>query len=97
MSSIVELLQVRRQAVLALAARYGVTDVRVFGSVSRREERSGSDLDLLIRLEKRRSLFDLVGFKQDVEELLGVKVDVVEEHALHPLLRIRIQSEARPL
>jgi uncharacterized protein len=80
-----------------IALRHGVRSLRVFGS--RATGRSGplSDLDLLAEFEPGRDLLDLIGFKQDVEALLGCSVDVVTEAALSPYLRGRVLREAVPL
>lgn len=83
-----------REAIPALARRYGVEDVRVFGSVARGDATDSSDIDLLVRLQKGRSLLDLIGFKQDVEELLGVEVDVVTEGGLDETIREEVMAEA---
>lgn len=56
-----------------------------------------SDIDLLVTMEKGRSYFDLVGLWQDLEELLGRKVDVVTDGGLSPYLKDRILAEAVPL
>ena len=85
------------ETVWRVAARHGVRSVRVFGSAARGEQNAASDLDLLVDLEPRRSLLDLVGFVQDLEEQLGRRVDAVTEKALSPYLRDRILSEALPL
>jgi predicted nucleotidyltransferase len=87
----------RREAILALAARYGARDVRVFGSVVRRQAGKGSDVDLLVRLDKGRSLVDHVALIQDLEDILGCRVDVVNERALHAAIRDRVLAEAVPL
>lgn len=87
----------RRSKLLDIATRYGVRNIRVFGSVARGEERPGSDLDLLVDMEPGRSLLDLVAFWQDLEEALGRKVDVVSEGGLSPFLRQKILAEAKPL
>ncbi len=92
-----EKVQARREAVLEIAARYGVSNVRIFGSLARGDERERSDLDLLVSLAQRRGLLDLIGFKQDVEELLGARVDVVEDAGLSPFMKNRILEEAKPL
>jgi hypothetical protein len=92
-----KLLQEKRQAVLALAARHGARNVRVFGSVARGESGPSSDLDLLVKMEEGRSLLDLSALVLDLRELLGVKVDVVSEDSIYWLLRRRILKEARPL
>lgn len=92
-----ELLKAKRQKILKLAAQYGARNVRVFGSVARGETRATSDFDLLVDMDKGRTFLDLVAFWQDLEELLGRKVDVVTEGGLSPYLRDRIHAEARPL
>ena len=88
------LVRAKRSAILRLAAAHGARDVRVFGSLARGEAGPGSDLDLLVRMEDDRSLLDLVGLWQDLQELLGRKVDVISEGGLSPHLRDRILAEA---
>jgi predicted nucleotidyltransferase len=68
--------------------------VRVFGSVGRGEDGASSDLDLLVDMAEGRSLFDLIALSNDLEESLGVDVDVVTEASLSPYLRDRILAEA---
>jgi predicted nucleotidyltransferase len=89
-----EILGEKRGEIMRLAAKHGAHDVRVFGSVARGEARPDSDIDILITMKKGRSLLDLIGFWQDVEDLLGRKVDVVSEGGLNPYLRDRILGEA---
>ena len=83
----------KRNEILHIAARHGATDVRVFGSFVRGEATEQSDLDLLVRMERDRSLLDRIGMIHDLEDLLGRKVDVVNEQALHHTLRDRILGE----
>ena len=84
----------RRNEIVSVAAKFGATNVRVFGSAARGEMRAGSDLDLLVRMSEGTSLFDLVGLSQALEDTLGVDVDVLSEGGLSPYLRDRILSEA---
>lgn len=84
----------RRNEIVSVAAKFGATNVRVFGSAARGEMRAGSDLDLLVRMNEGTSLFDLVGLSQALEDALGVDVDVLSEGGLSPYLRDRILSEA---
>jgi len=84
----------QRDAILRLAYQHGAKHVRVFGSTARGEARPDSDLDLLVEMEPNRSLLDHIALQQDLEDLLGVPVDVVTEKALHPHIRQRILDEA---
>ena len=89
-----EILGEKRTEILRIAAMHGARNVRVFGSVARGEEGEGSDVDLLVEIEKGRSILDLGSLQMDLQEMLGVPVDVVEEGGLRPSLRERILSEA---
>ena len=90
-------LQGKRNEILKIAASHGARNVRLFGSAARGEDRPDSDLDLLVEMESGRSLLDLVGLGQDLEELLCRKVDVLTDASVHPVLRARILADARPL
>jgi len=92
-----ELLESRRNEILDLAGRYGAKNIRVFGSAARGEGGAASDVDLLVDMEIGRNLLDLVGFWQDLEELLGCRVDVITDGGISPYLRERIYAEAIPL
>jgi uncharacterized protein len=91
------LLQEKREEILRIAARQGVRNIRVFGSAARGETREGSDIDLLIETGPHRTPWFPGGLIADLEELLGCRVDVVTEKALHWYLRDRVLQEARPL
>ena len=86
-----------RENILRIASRYGAGNIRIFGSMARGQANEKSDLDLLVEFEPGRSLLDHVALVQDLEELLGRKVDVVSEKALHWYIRDRVLHEARPL
>ena len=62
--------------------------------MARGDAKAGSDVDLLVKLERGRSLLDIVALKQDLEDLLGCKVDVVTERSISPLVRDEILREA---
>lgn len=73
-----------REAILALAHEHRATHVRVFGSVARGEDVSGSDLDLLVTFEPGATTFDLADLIASLEELTEVQVDVVSEGGSRP-------------
>lgn len=89
-----ELLKEKRPQILQIAAQHGASNVRVFGSVARGEAGPESDVDMLVALADDRSLLDLVGLWQDLEDLLGRKVDVVTDRSLNVHIRERVLSEA---
>ncbi len=90
-------LSAQRQQVLELAAKHGVTSIRVFGSVARREDSEDSDVDLLVTTGPKTSSWFPAGLILDLEALLGRRVDIVTEGGLNPLLRSQVLEEAVPL
>ena len=87
----------RRNEILALAARHGAANVRVFGSAARGDFDSQSDIDVLVDLEAGRSLLDLGGLLMDLQALLNRRVDIVTERGLRARIRERVFREAVPL
>lgn len=85
------------QEIMRVSESHGATSVRVFGSRARGDARPDSDLDLLVTVRSGTSLLDVIAMQQDLEDLLGIKVEVITEPALHPLLRDEILAEAKPL
>ena len=90
-------LAARRADILALAEQYRAANVRVFGSVVRGDNTESSDVDFLISPKRGCSLWDLGGLLEDLQSLLGCRVDLVTEEGLKPRLRERVLKEAVPL
>ncbi|MDR5699735.1 helix-turn-helix domain-containing protein [Agromyces aerolatus] len=88
-----ERVRAAKDSILRAAARRGLSEVRVFGSVARGQAGAGSDVDLLVHPGPQTSLFDLAGFMVELEELLGVGVDVVSDRGRGPTMD-RIRDEA---
>lgn len=87
----------KKHEILQSAKRHGARKIRVFGSVARGEAGPQSDIDFLVEMEEGRSLLDLVSFSQELEELLGRRVDVLTDGGISPYLKDQIYSEAIPL
>jgi predicted nucleotidyltransferase len=83
-----------REDVRRIAAAQWAGNVRVFGSVGRGGQGASSDLDLLVDMAEGRSLFDLIALSNDLEESLGIDVDVLTEASLSPYIRDRVLDEA---
>lgn len=92
-----EAVREKRAEILRIAALHGGNNVRVFGSVARGESQPGSDVDFMVDMEAKRSLFDLGGLLMDLQDLLGCPVDVVTEKGLKGRIRERVLQEAIPL
>jgi uncharacterized protein len=89
-----ELLKEKREEILAIAAKHGAYNVRVFGSVARGEATDKSDVDFLVEIEQGRTLLDQISLIQSLEDLLGRKVDVAEPDNLHKFIKDRVLKEA---
>jgi hypothetical protein len=83
-----------RSQILKTASECGIQNVRVFGSVAKLEDGPNSDLDLLVEFKDDRSLFDLIGFKQQIEELHRVQVHVVTENSINKNMRDDVINSA---
>ncbi|PWR73672.1 nucleotidyltransferase family protein [Methanospirillum lacunae] len=95
--TVMEILKTKRSELIALAQKHGASNIRVFGSVSRKEENSNSDIDILVDMAEGASLLDLARLKNDLEDLLGRPIDITTKPALHPMLAGTILKEAIPL
>ncbi|PWA10366.1 hypothetical protein DCC39_11635 [Pueribacillus theae] len=86
-----------REEILRIAKENGIKNLKLFGSVARSEDGEESDIDLLVSFEEGKSLFDLIRFKQEMEEIMGKNVDVLTENAIHHSIKEKILNEAIPL
>ena len=83
----------QRDKISNLAGKHGIKNIRVFGSYAHGNADENSDLDLLVTIDENRSLLDRIAFMHDVEDLLHIKVDVVNEKALHHSIRQAVIKE----
>src|SRR5258708_34712083 len=72
----------KREAILRLAREHRASNIRVFGSVARGEATPNSDLDLLVTFQANYTLWDQIGLQQDIESLIGHKVEVIYDKFL---------------
>lgn len=86
-----------RQAIRQMVESHRARNARVFGSVVRGEDSEGSDLDILIDPMPETTLFDLGGLQIELEELLGIHVDVLTPGDLPAKFRERVLAEAQPV
>lgn len=75
-----------------------ISNVRVFGSVSRNEDMEGSDLDLYVDAAPGTTLFHLGGLREELAALLGISIDIVTSGAnLHGIMKANVEHDMRPL
>ncbi len=79
--------QTIKKQIVPILKRQGVIKAALFGSAVRGEMKKRSDIDILVKLKKGKSLFDFVGLKLELEEKLGRKVDLVSYGAIKPRLK----------
>lgn len=86
-----------RDAIKKIAQRYNAANICVFGSMIRTDANNDSDVDLLVDLDVNTSLLDRIALIQEIEDLLGRKIDLVTPDKLHRVIKERIMKEAVPL
>jgi predicted nucleotidyltransferase len=91
---IADILKEKREEILEIARRHGAYNVRVFGSVARGEANEDSDVDILVEIERGRTLIDLVALDEELELIFDRKVQVVTDDGISPYLKDSIISEA---
>ncbi|HDD59762.1 MAG TPA: hypothetical protein ENF69_02315 [Euryarchaeota archaeon] len=80
---------------IEILKKHGVKRVKVFGSYVRGEAKPDSDLDVIVDFSERKSLLEIVGIEQEVEDRLGIKVDLLTEKSISPYLKERIEKESK--
>lgn len=93
----IEELKTKRDEIVRLAQLHGASHVRVFGSVARGEATEDSDVDFLVKADAQTSAWFPASLVLDLESLLGRRVEVVTEGALHWYIREKVLKEAVPL
>lgn len=92
-----EILSLKREAAREATGRFRATNLRIFGSALRGDDREDSDLDLLVDALPGATLFDLGGLQMELEELLGARIDLVTPGDLPEKFRDRVLEEAQPV
>jgi predicted nucleotidyltransferase len=90
-------ISILRNHLLEIRKRYGVRDLGVFGSFARGEQRTRSDLDILVEFDRAPALFGFIDLRDYLTDLLGVKVDLVMKSALKPAIGKYILAEVVPV
>jgi predicted nucleotidyltransferase len=73
-----------RETIVAILTKYGAERISIFGSYARGEAESSSDIDILVRFARPKSLIQLVQIEDEIRKAIHVKVDLVTEKAVNP-------------
>ncbi|WP_303787048.1 nucleotidyltransferase family protein [Azovibrio restrictus] len=92
-----EALALNRAAIRHVVESHRARNARIFGSVLHGQDTDGSDLDILIDTTAETTLMDVAAIQVELQQLLGVPVDVLTPTALPDACRNRVLSEAMPV
>ena len=73
--------------------RHGAKKIALFGSYARNQETPKSDLDILVEFKKKKSFLELVRIERELSEEFGIKVDLLTEKGISPLIMDNIKKE----
>ncbi|MFZ4085825.1 MAG: nucleotidyltransferase family protein [Vampirovibrionia bacterium] len=94
MIDLFQLIQDKKNEIKAIASKHGAYNIRVFGSVARKNFTKDSDIDFLVNFNPKTSLLDWCSLRLDLEDLLGTRVDVASEKTLKSALKEKVLAEA---
>ena len=83
------------EKLIHILKKHGAKKIKIFGSYARGEQKEASDLDVIVEFEKRKSLLELVGIEQELEDHLGIKIDLLTEASISPYLVEKIKKESK--
>ncbi|MFT4081852.1 MAG: nucleotidyltransferase family protein [Nocardioides sp.] len=86
-----------RGELLDVLRRHGVTNPEIFGSAARGDDHEGSDVDLLVDFAPGTSIIDIIGIQHELQDVIGVPVDLIPRSGLKPRVRARAEKDLRPL
>jgi predicted nucleotidyltransferase len=94
MIDLFQLIQDKKNEIKAIASKHGAYNIRVFGSVARKNFTKDSDIDFLVNFNPKTSLLDWCSLRLDLEDLLGTRVDVASEKTLKSAVKEKVLAEA---
>ena len=83
------------EKLIHILRKHGAKKIEIFGSYARGEQKETSDLDVIVEFEKRKSLLEIVGIEQELEDNLGIKIDLLTEASISPYLIEKIREESK--
>lgn len=95
--SMLDTVRANREAVMRIVEANKISKVLVFGSCARKEDGPDCDIDFLVMFKDGASLLNQVHMRNALQDLFGVRVDVVSSRGLSPIIGPQIMAEAVPV
>jgi len=92
MKTLNEVLEILRMHKEELKNKHKIKSIKIFGSYARGEQRETSDIDIIVKFEKHPTLVEFIKIQEELENLLGIKVDLLTEESISPFIRPLIKE-----
>jgi len=89
LSEIIEILRDHREE---LKKKYKIEEIKIFGSYVRGEQKESSDIDLIVKFREIPTLIEFVRIQEELERILGIKVDLLTEESISPFIKPYIKD-----
>jgi len=75
-----------------LRKRYQIKEIKIFGSYAKGEQKESSDIDIIVDFEETPTFIEFIKIQEELERLLGVKVDLLTEESISPFIKPYIKE-----
>ena len=92
MKNMHEIIKILREHKEELKEKYKIKEIKIFGSYARGEQRGTSDIDIIVDFEETPTLIELLRVEEEIERILGIKVDLLTEDSISPFIKPYIKE-----
>ena len=92
MKSIQEIIKIMKEHKEELKKKYKIKKIKIFGSYARGEQKERSDIDIIVDFEETLTLIELIRLEEEIERILGIKVDLLTEESISPFIKPYIKE-----
>jgi len=92
MKSIQEIIKIMKEHKEELKKKYKIKEIKIFGSYARGEQKERSDIDIIVDFEETLTLIELIRLEEEIERILGIKVDLLTEESISPFIKPYIKE-----
>jgi len=92
MKSIQEIIKIMKEHKEELKKKYKIKEIKIFGSYARGEQKERSDIDIIVDFEETLTLIELIRLEEEIERILGIKVDLLTEEGISPFIKPYIKE-----